>query len=97
MTLERKEKAAQLNKLYAAMANGKALQVFKTDTAKWWDLTDYDGGPNLHSELKWWRIKPEPRRMWQIENGGIKTDSETKAQEWRGLGYAVTEWMEVLP
>jgi hypothetical protein len=101
MTPERIEKAAQLDKLYAAMASGETLQVFKTDTAKWWDITVHDGGPNLHSELKWWRIKPKPRRFW-IQTGSpssvvYATDSESIKDRWINEEFPLIEAVEVLP
>jgi hypothetical protein len=101
MTPERIEKAAQLNKLYAALASGEALQVFKTDTAQWWDITEREGGPNLHSALNWWRIKPNPQTFWiQRDSLGSvlhATNDALIADEWRKEGYRVTETLEVLP
>lgn len=95
------KKSAALGELYAAMGRGETLQVFKTDTAKWWDLTIHDSGPNLRSELKWWRIKSEPRRMWQKVNAaGREEDSTTdpiRVMLWRQAGFTVTEWVEVIP
>jgi hypothetical protein len=101
MTPEQKEKAAQLHNLYAAMASGETVQVFKTDTAKWWDLTDHDGGPNLNSELKWWRIKPKPLRVWLLTNevGDIvdTTLHSERAAQWRIARNKVIETVQVMP
>lgn len=92
---EIKAKAATLAELYTAKAAGKVLQRGNEEDG-WFDTPD-GFGPDMMSDLSMWRVKPEPRRMWKAERGGIETDSETKAQEWRGLGYTVTEWQEVLP
>lgn len=92
---EIKAKATALAEFYTAKAEGKTLQ-YNIPVLGWRNAGSTDG-PDMQSDLSRWRIKPEPRRRWEIKNGGIKTDSETKAQEWRGLGFDVTEWVEVLP
>jgi len=91
---EIKAKSLELAALYTAKANGKVLE-YDTNAIGWVD-NGASSGPDMQSDLSRWRVKPEPRRKWETV-GGIETDSETKAQEWRGLGYAVTEWQEVLP
>jgi len=92
---EIKTKSAELAAFYVAKANGKILE-YATPSVGWID-SGSASGPDMQSDLTRWRVKPEPRRMWMIERGGIKTDSKTKAQEWRGLGHTVTEWQEVMP
>jgi hypothetical protein len=101
-------KAAELAALYTAVANGKTLQCLLMLDPKEGCWIDHDNGsgPNLHSDLSKWRVKPEPRRMWETfslmetKDVGIApcraTHTEAEADEWRVKGYKVTEWLEVL-
>lgn len=89
---EIKAKAATLVELYAAVAEGKVLQL---QTNIGWLEWNGNGGPVISADLSRWRIKPEPRRMWT--NPGARTYHESTAQAWKSEGVTVTEWMEVLP
>ena len=98
---EIKAKSAELAAFYTAKANGKTLQVEYSDG--WKDCVDCNG-PTMQSDLSKWRVKPEPRRMWETPSASpFRTDSHVRtyhqdeADEWRVKGYKVTEWMEVLP
>ena len=91
------EKARERARLLVAWADGKTLQMF-LGAGKW---DDYVGivGPQIH-DPSFWRVKPEPRRKWEgISPGGLmeQTTAPDVAERWKRLGYAVTEWMEVLP
>lgn len=90
---EIKAKAATLAELYAAKAAGKTLQV-KYDTG--WANQIENVGPGMDSDLSRWRVKPEPRRMWEVEYTKSRTESEDTAKKWRAAGYTVTEWQEIL-
>ena len=99
MTMENmteREKAREVARLLLAWADEKTLQMF-LGAGKW---DDYVGivGPKIY-DPSFWRVKPEPRRMWQIPAyGGIRTTlNSAEADEWKSKGEAVTEWMEVLP
>jgi hypothetical protein len=99
MTPERIEKAKWLSELYAAVANGEELQVWKSDTDEWRDATS---GPNLSTiEKGWWRIKPKPRRFWVLlnEDGEIvdTTRHQARANAWRIAKNYVIEVVGVLP
>jgi hypothetical protein len=52
-----KEKYTKLAELYAALAEGKALQI-RHNTLVWRDTCHE---PSLLSDLIHWRVKPEPR------------------------------------
>lgn len=95
---EIKAKAATLAELYAAKAAGKTLQV--ESYGVWNDQPD-GAGPTMSSVLSRWRVKPEPRRMWEIERKNASSTwivkDESEAIEWRESGHTVTEWQEVLP
>jgi hypothetical protein len=98
---EIKAKSLELAALYTAKANGKILQC--VPEVGWIDATMCDG-PNMDSDLSRWRVKPEPRRMWETPSATpFRTDSyvrtyhQDEADEWRVKGYKVTEWQEVLP
>lgn len=95
---EIKTKSAALAELYTARANGKTLQyqIASEGDYQWMDHVD-GTGPHLASELSCWRVKPEPRRMWQIEHTMTQTNSQDTANQWRAQGYTVIEWVEVLP
>jgi hypothetical protein len=99
---EIKAKSAALAELYTAKANGKTLQIL--EDGKWtdwspgiWSGSTLSYGPNFASDLSCWRVKPEPRRMWQIEHTASRTNSQDTANQWRAQGYTVIEWVEVLP
>jgi len=103
---EIKAKSAELAALYTAKANGRTLQCLLMLDPKEGCWIDHDNGsgPNLHSDLSRWRVKPEPRRMWETPSASpFRTDSyartyhQEEADEWRVKGYKVTEWQEVLP
>jgi hypothetical protein len=96
---EIKAKSAALAELYTAKANGKTLQCLLMLAPKEGCWIDHDNGsgPNLHSDLSRWRVKPEPRRMWEVTNTMSRTDLPDVAKKWKACGYPVTEWMEVLP
>jgi hypothetical protein len=96
-----KAKSAELAALYTAKANGKTLQV---KLSFGWDNVDDKSGPSMNSDLSRWRVKPEPRRMWETpspmafcNNHNARTDRKDEADEWRAKGCKVTEWLEVLP
>jgi hypothetical protein len=101
---EIKAKSAELAAFYTAKANGKTLQA---ECSGGWADRDNESGPNMQSDLSRWRVKPEPRRMWETfslmeaKDVGIApccaTHTEAEADEWRVKGYKVTEWVEVLP
>lgn len=91
---EIKLKAATLAELFAAVAAGKTLQHrWEYGEAKGWN--DAEGFPCMDSDLSYWRVKPEPRRMWKYNQ--YDTDDPRIAQGWREGGYTVTERQEVLP
>jgi hypothetical protein len=102
---EIKAKSAEIAALYTAKANGKTLQI-QTSEGDWID-TSPSHGPDMMSDLSKYRVKPEPRRMWETfslieaKDVGIApccaTHTEAEADEWRVKGYKVTEWVEVLP
>ena len=103
---EIKAKSAELAALYTAKANGKTLQCLLMLDPKEGCWIDHDNGsgPNLHSDLSRWRVKPEPRRMWEApsaasftNNHNARTHDQAEADEWRVKGYNLTEWLEVLP
>ena len=102
---EIKAKSAELAAFYTSVAAGRTLQHY-TDGEGWYIMPDYSG-PTLMSDLSRWRVKPDPRRMWETfslmepKDVGIApccaTHTEAEADEWRVKGYKVTEWLEVLP
>jgi hypothetical protein len=88
------EKAKWLAEFYGAIAEGKTVQ--QLFSGKWRDNATNDlVGPDMSSNPDFWRIKPEPRRMWEAESGLI-TESQKEAAEWRKQGLTVTEWVEVV-
>lgn len=99
MTIQ--EKAQWLSEFYAAVAAGKTVQCMAD---KWEDVgPDNLCGPDMTSDVDDWRIKPEPRRMWQTPNASVAfPDKETRtyhpdvAAGWKAKGYPVTEWVEVV-
>ena len=98
---EIKTKSAELAAFYTAKANGKTLQVEYSDGWKNWVE---DHGPTMGSDLSRWRVKPEPRRMWETPSATpfrtdsyVRTYNQDETDEWRAKGYKVTEWVEVLP
>ena len=99
---EIKAKSAELAALYTAKANGKVLE-YDTKAIGWVD-NGASSGPDMQSDLSRWRVKPEPRRMWETpsassftNNHNVRTYHQDEADEWRVKGYKVTEWLEVLP
>jgi hypothetical protein len=96
MTPEKiRQQAAALAEIYAAKAQGRKLQT--KSTHGWRDVPD-EFGPDMNSSMHCYRIKPEPRRVWQIPAyGGIRITSDSvEADEWKSKGETVTEWQEVL-
>ena len=99
---EIKAKAAELAALYVAKSNGKILE-YDTKVVGWVD-NGSTSGPDMQSDLTRWRVKPEPRRMWETPSATpFRTDSyvrtyhQDQADEWKAKGNKVTEWQEVLP
>ena len=98
---EIKAKSAELAALYVAKANGKILE-YDTQSVGWID-NGSTSGPAMHSDLTRWRVKPEPRRMWETPNatfggsGYVRTQHADEAERWKARGNKVTEWQEVLP
>ena len=93
---EIKTKAKWLSEIYAAKANGEVLQLWDATTEQWADHS-CDYGPTLQSYMSNWRLKPKPRRMWEVEYTKAQTDSSDTAKKWKASGYTVTEWVEVIP
>jgi hypothetical protein len=95
MTPEKiRQQAAALAEIYAAVANGKTLQA--KSTHGWRDVSG-EHGPGMSSSLHCYRIKPEPRRKWEIGGDCYSTTwSADEAADWKSRGYAVTEWQEVV-
>jgi hypothetical protein len=93
---EIKTKAAELAELFSAVAKGKVLQnlLMHGLSRGWKDTAEF---PCMASDLSFWRVKPEPRRMWGIQHTYSRTDSENIAKQWKAAGYPITEWQEVLP
>jgi hypothetical protein len=97
-----KAKSSELAALYTAKANGRTLQ-YDVERRGFLDHPD-DDGPSMVCNLSRWRVKPEPRRMWETpsassftNNHNVRTHHQNEADEWRAKGYKVTEWQEVLP
>jgi len=97
---EIKAKSAELAAFYTAKANGKTLQIEYSDG--WRDHVEHVG-PSMGSELFRWRVKPEPRRMWETpsassftNNHNVRTYHQDEADKWKSKGCTVTEWVEVL-
>ena len=93
---ERKTAAQWLVDFYSAVTQGKTVQVEGT-SGEWIDCHTVDYWPGIGAALNAkheWRIKPEPRRKWEIN--GHETYEEKKAAEWKARGFTVTEWMEVV-
>jgi hypothetical protein len=97
---EKKSKALEVAALYTALANGKTLQF---DTGpnqqrmnRWEDIPE-ELSLSIHSDISRWRVKPEPRRMWRVDNTIWETKSKKIADEWNAKGLIATEWLEVLP
>jgi hypothetical protein len=89
------EKAKWLAEFYGAVAAGKTAQEFFQQ--KWQDIPVAELiGPDMGSgsDPDTFRIKPEPRRMWQT--CGHPTHDEKQAAEWKAQGLSVTEWLEVV-
>jgi hypothetical protein len=99
-----KAKSAELAAFYTSLAAGKQLQFHYGETFPIWvDCKPMDA-PRLSSDLSYYRVKPEPRRMWETpspaafcNNHNARTDRKDEADAWRAKGLNVTEWMEVLP
>jgi hypothetical protein len=96
---EIKAKSAELAAFYTAKANGKVLE-YDTKAIGWVD-NGASSGPDMQSDLSRWRVKPEPRRMWETPSSTpdsyARTYHQEESDEWRVKGYRVTEWVEVLP
>jgi hypothetical protein len=92
---EIKTKSAELAALYTSLAAGKQLQFHYGETFPIWVECKPMDTPRLSSDLSYYRVKPEPRRMWSTT--GFITFDEAESDEWRVKGHRVTEWMEVLP
>ena len=97
---EIRTKASELAALYVAKANGKTLQFDTSPNQS--RMNRWEDAPEelslcIHSDLSRWRVKPEPRRMWQVEYTKAETDLSDTAKKWKAAGYTVTEWVEVLP
>jgi hypothetical protein len=97
-----KDQSAELAALYTAKANGKTLQCLLMLDPKEGCWIDHDNGsgPNLHSDLSKWRVKPEPRKCWLAPCGAItcgRTFDKSEAVKWKQQGMEVTEWLEVMP
>jgi hypothetical protein len=87
------EKAKWIAEFYKAVAEGKTVQ--ESFSGKWIDCaTSGLVGPDMCSNLDFWRIKPEPRRKW--ETSSTETYNPLVAAEWRKQGLTVTEWQEVV-
>lgn len=102
---EIKAKSLELAALYTAKANGRTLQyrVAFDGTNQWMDHLD-GTGPHWGSDMSNWRVKPEPRRMWETpsasafsNNHNARTYHQDEADKWKSKGCTVTEWQEVLP
>jgi hypothetical protein len=94
-------KSAELAALYTAKANGRTLQIECNDG---WKGCDDCNGPTMQSDLSRWRVKPEPRRMWETfsatpfrTDSYVRTYHQDEADTWKSKGCTVTEWLEVLP
>ena len=101
---EIKAKSAELAAFYVAKSNGKTLE-YDTQSVGWVD-SGSTSGPDMQSDLTRWRVKPEPRRMWEWETPSattfrtdsfVRTYDQDHANEWKSKGCTVTEWQEVLP
>ncbi len=92
------EKAKWLAEFYGAVAEGKTAQEFFQQ--KWQDIPVAELiGPDMGSGPDTFRIKPGPRRKWEIESdllGGTTTENNQKADEWKARGLDVIEWVEVI-
>jgi hypothetical protein len=91
------EKAKWLAEFYGAIAEGKIAQVLYKDL--WQDRpTDSTSGPTLSSSPTHWRIKPEQRRKWEVDDKGVRewTYDKAEADGWKSRGYTVTEWVEIV-
>ena len=96
---EIKAKSAELAAFYTAKANGKTLQFDTSPNQS--RMNRWEDAPEelslcIHSELSRWRVKPEPRRMWKVDDRLWETKSKKIADEWNAKGLIVTEWQEVL-
>jgi hypothetical protein len=89
------EKAKWLAEFYAAVAEGKTPQTYKSPT-EWTDVAPDNCRemPTIGNDPNRWRIKPEPRRMWM--RASEFTYSKEEASEWKTKGWTVTEWLEVV-
>jgi hypothetical protein len=92
---EIKAKSSELAALYTSVAAGKQLQFHCGETFPIWVDCNPMDSPRLSSDLSYYRVKPEPRRMWSTGVGF--TFNEDEADQWRITGHKVTEWQEVLP
>jgi hypothetical protein len=90
-----KAKSLELAALYTSLAAGKQLQFHCGETFPIWvDCKPMDT-PRLSSDLSYYRVKPEPRRMWTTASTTVH--DEAAAMELQRQGMKVTEWVEVLP
>ena len=95
------EEAREHARLLLAWADGKTLQRAEKP-GEWIDYVS-EKLPVI-AVPSCWRIKPEPRRKWEIATaplGGLRSCSVAFspfiAERWKARGYTVTEWQEVLP
>lgn len=93
------EKAKWLADFWAQVAEGKIAQLYLVKDKKWYDVSPEDrAGPDRYSDLSLWRIKPEPRRKWEVDDKGVRewTYDKAEADGWKSRGFSVTEWVEVV-
>ena len=101
MTDEQRKNAAHwLADFYSAVAQGKTVQVQGAEGG-WIDCHTVDYWPGIGSALNSkheWRIKPEPRRMWEVGPyfNNVRTERIEVANKWKAEGLTVTEWQEVV-
>lgn len=72
-----REQAAKLLPVIQAFAEGKTIQVQRNDV--WYDVKDRDS-LTFESELKNYRIKPEPREFWVVDDADGLRVYQTEAQ-----------------
>jgi hypothetical protein len=93
------EASKWLSDIYSAAAQGKTIQYLGDGV--WNDCTYSSDWPTLdewEDESGDFRIKPEPRRMWEGDGIGCRvwTDSKQEADKWIADGISVAEFVEVI-